>query len=77
MSLPMLCSAHAPTRDSSVPHLVQPGILGLVGVVVQVDAVEAGLHLLTLPSHYVAAALALPRLRSTPGTPTTSSAPQG
>lgn len=54
---------------------MQPSILSLVGVMVQVDAVEAGLHLAALPSHHVAAAPALPRLHGTPGTPAAPSAP--
>lgn len=53
---------------------MQPSILSLVGVMVQVDAVEAGLHLAALPSHHMAAAPALPRLHGTPGTPAALSA---
>ena len=64
-----------PPRDTSVPYLMQPSILSLVGVMVQVDAVEAGLHLAALSSHQMAAALALPRLHGTPGTRAAQSDP--
>ena len=64
-----------PARDTFVPYLMQPSILSLVGVMVQVDAVETGLHLAALSSHHVATALALPRLHGAPGTPAAPSAP--
>lgn len=65
----------SPPRDTFIPYLMQPSILSLIGIMVQVDAVEAGLHLTALSSHHVAAALALPCLHGTPGSPAALSAP--
>lgn len=65
----------SPPRDTFAPHLMQPSILSLIGVMVQVDAVEAGLHLAALSSHHMAAARALPRLHGAPGIPAAPSAP--
>lgn len=69
-----LLSLMSRPRDTFAPYLMQPSILSFVGVMVQVDAVETRLHLATLPSHHMAAALALPRLHNAPGTPVAPSA---
>lgn len=60
---------HSPLAGLSglaAPHLSQPGIFGLVGVVVQADAEVAGLHLVALAAQHVGTAAALPHLCHTP-----------
>lgn len=54
-------------RELGVVGSVSRGLLGLVGVVVEGGAEEAGLHLVALPAHQVGAARAGPVLHGAPG----------